>query len=74
MSDNDHRTAIAALRAGAVGHIGKDIEPEDPAELVGRAAEGEVIVSQTAADLLARSVTRGSRRRVAATAQPTDQP
>jgi DNA-binding NarL/FixJ family response regulator len=46
MSGNDHRTAIAALRAGAVGHIGKDIELEDLAELVGRAAEGEVIVSQ----------------------------
>ena len=46
MSGNDHRTAIAALRAGAVGHIGKDIAAEDLAELVGRAAEGEVIVSQ----------------------------
>ncbi len=46
MSVDDHRTAIAALRVGAVGHIGKDIEPERLAELVGRAAEGEVIVSQ----------------------------
>ena len=46
MSVNDHRTAIAALRAGAVGHIGKDVEPEGLAELVGRASEGEVIVSQ----------------------------
>jgi DNA-binding NarL/FixJ family response regulator len=46
VADDDHRTAIAALRAGAVGHIGKDIDPEDLAELVGRAADGEVIVSQ----------------------------
>lgn len=45
-SVNDHRTAIAALRAGAVGHIGKDIDPEGLAELVVRAADGEVIVSQ----------------------------
>jgi DNA-binding NarL/FixJ family response regulator len=46
VSDNDHRTAIAALRAGAVGHISKDIDPEDLGELVRRAADGEIIVSQ----------------------------
>ena len=46
VSVDDDRTAIAALRAGAVGHIGKDVDPEDLAELVGRAADGEVIVSQ----------------------------
>lgn len=46
VSVNDDRTAIAALRAGAVGHIGKDINPEDLAELVVRAADGEVIISQ----------------------------
>ena len=46
VSVDDDRTAIAALRAGAVGHIGKDIDPEDLAELVLRAADGEVIVSQ----------------------------
>ena len=39
-SVNDHRTAIAALRAGAVGHIGKDIDPEGLAELVVRASDG----------------------------------
>ena len=46
VSVDDHRTAIAALRAGAVGHIAKDIDPEELAELVVRAAEGEVIVAQ----------------------------
>jgi DNA-binding NarL/FixJ family response regulator len=46
MSIDDHQTAIEALRAGAVGHIGKEVEPENLAELVGRAADGEVIVSQ----------------------------
>ena len=46
MSVDDDQTALAALRAGAVGHIGKEIEPESLAELVGRAADGEVIVSQ----------------------------
>ena len=43
---NDHRTAIAALRAGAVGHIAKDTDPDGLAELVVRAADGEAIVSQ----------------------------
>jgi DNA-binding NarL/FixJ family response regulator len=46
VSDTDHLTVIAALRAGAVGHIGKDIDPDNLAELVGRVADGEVIVSQ----------------------------
>ena len=46
VSVDDDRTAIAALRAGAVGHIGKDVEPEGLAELVLRAADGEAIVSQ----------------------------
>jgi two-component system, NarL family, response regulator LiaR len=42
---NDHRTAIAALRAGAVGHIGRDVDPEQLAALVIRAADGEVMVA-----------------------------
>lgn len=46
VSVNDHRTAIAALRAGAVGHIAKDTDPDGLAELVVRAAGGEVIISQ----------------------------
>ncbi|HTP19090.1 MAG TPA: response regulator transcription factor [Solirubrobacteraceae bacterium] len=46
VSVNDDRTAIAALRAGAVGHIARDTDPEGLAELVVRAANGEVIVSQ----------------------------
>ena len=46
VSDTDHLTAIAALRAGAVGHIGKDIDPDNLADLVARIADGEVIVSQ----------------------------
>jgi DNA-binding NarL/FixJ family response regulator len=43
---NDHRTAIRALRAGAVGHIGRDVDPEELTELVIRAADGEVVVAQ----------------------------
>ena len=38
--------AIAALRAGAVGHINKDVDPERFASLVIRAAEGEAVVPQ----------------------------
>jgi DNA-binding NarL/FixJ family response regulator len=41
--DDDH-TALAALLAGAVGHVGKDINPARLAELVTRAAAGEAIV------------------------------
>lgn len=44
MSSGDDRTALAALRAGAVGHISKDLEPEVLAGLVLRAAAGEAIV------------------------------
>src|SRR6201996_8163853 len=44
LSSGDDRTAIAALRGGAVGHISKDLEPEVLAGLVLRAAAGEAIV------------------------------
>ena len=43
---NDQQTAIAALRAGAVGHIGKDVDPDGLPELVVGAADGEVNVPQ----------------------------
>jgi len=46
VSVDDDRTAIAALRAGAVGHVEKDIDPDGLAEVVVRAADGDVIVSQ----------------------------
>jgi DNA-binding NarL/FixJ family response regulator len=44
VSVDDHPTAIAALRAGAVGHIEKDGDPARMADLVVRASDGEVIV------------------------------
>jgi DNA-binding NarL/FixJ family response regulator len=37
---------LAALRAGAVGHIDKDVDPDELARLVMRAADGEAIVPQ----------------------------
>ncbi len=46
VSVDDDRTAIAALRAGAVGHIAKDIDPDGLPELVARTADGDVIVPQ----------------------------
>jgi len=46
VSVDDQQTAMAALRAGAVGHIGKDINPDELADLVARAADGEAIVPQ----------------------------
>ena len=41
---DDDRMALAGLLAGAVGHVGKDIDPGKLAELVTRAAAGEAIV------------------------------
>ena len=41
---DDDQTALAALLAGAVGHVGKDINPAKLAELVTRTAAGEAIV------------------------------
>ena len=46
VSVDDQQTAMAALRAGAVGHIDKDINPDELAHLVARAADGEAIVPQ----------------------------
>jgi DNA-binding NarL/FixJ family response regulator len=46
ISVDDDQTAIAALRAGAIGHIDKDIEPNELARLVVRAADGEAVVPQ----------------------------
>jgi DNA-binding NarL/FixJ family response regulator len=46
VSVDDEETAIAALRAGAIGHIPKDTDPAELAVCVERAAEGEAIVPQ----------------------------
>lgn len=44
MSVNDPEMALATLRAGAVGHLSKDIDPHMLARLVMRAVAGEGIV------------------------------
>lgn len=41
---NDDQTAVAALRAGAAGHLSKDTDPATLGRLVARAAAGEAIV------------------------------
>ncbi len=46
VSADDEQAALAALRAGAAGHIGKDVDPDRFARLVVRAADGEAIVPQ----------------------------
>jgi two-component system nitrate/nitrite response regulator NarL len=43
-ADEDDETIVAALRAGAAGHIGKDIEPDDLVRLIGLAVADEAIV------------------------------
>ena len=42
----DDQQAIAGLRAGSVGHIRKDVDPDELARLVVRAADGEAVVPQ----------------------------
>jgi two-component system nitrate/nitrite response regulator NarL len=42
----DDRQAIAGLRGGAVGHVRKDIDPDELARLILRAADGEAIVPE----------------------------
>ena len=44
ISADQDKTALAALRAGAVGHISKDVDPTELVRLVGLAANGEAIV------------------------------
>jgi DNA-binding NarL/FixJ family response regulator len=44
ISADDDETALAALRAGAVGHISKDVEPDQLARLAIRAADGEALI------------------------------
>jgi DNA-binding NarL/FixJ family response regulator len=46
ISADDDQGAVAALRAGAIGHITKDIDPDQLARQVTRAAGGEAIVPQ----------------------------
>ena len=72
LSVNDDRTAIAALRAGAVGHIAKDTDPEGLAELVARAANGEVIVSQRLMPAMLDALREVPGLRLEAAPQPTD--
>jgi two-component system nitrate/nitrite response regulator NarL len=43
----EDEATIALLRAGAIGHISKDLDPDRLARLVERAAAGEAIISRT---------------------------
>ena len=44
ISAGDPRAALETLRAGAVGHIAKETDPEQLAQIVERAADGEPII------------------------------
>lgn len=43
-AEEDDEVVLTALRAGAVGHVSKDLDPDGLAGLVGRVAAGEAIV------------------------------
>jgi len=43
-ADDDDETALTALRLGAIGHVSKNLDLEQLARLIVRAAEGEAIV------------------------------
>jgi two-component system, NarL family, response regulator LiaR len=44
MSSGDEQTALDAIKAGAIGHISKDLDPQALTGLVLRAAAGEAII------------------------------
>jgi DNA-binding NarL/FixJ family response regulator len=46
ISAHDDEAALAAVRAGAVGHIDKDVEPDELARLAIRAADGQAVIPQ----------------------------
>jgi DNA-binding NarL/FixJ family response regulator len=46
ISAHDDEAALAAVRAGAVGYIDKDVEPDELARLAIRAASGEAVIPQ----------------------------
>lgn len=46
MVSTDDQQAIAGLRAGAIGHIRKDIDPDELTRLITRVADGEAIIPQ----------------------------
>jgi DNA-binding NarL/FixJ family response regulator len=47
ISANDPRSAISALRAGAVGHVAKDVDPARLPWIVERVASGESIIPKS---------------------------
>jgi DNA-binding NarL/FixJ family response regulator len=47
ISANDPRGAVPALRAGAVGHVAKDVDPTRLPAIVERVASGESIIPQS---------------------------
>jgi DNA-binding NarL/FixJ family response regulator len=52
----DDETALTALRAGAIGHVSKDLDPEHLARLIVQVAEGEAIVPRRLVMPLLRAV------------------
>ena len=46
IATDDQPSALAALHAGAIGHINKNVEPDEFAHQVLRAADGEPIIPQ----------------------------
>jgi two-component system nitrate/nitrite response regulator NarL len=56
VSTGDDEAALAALRAGAIGHASKDLDPQTLVALVLRAANGEAIVPRRLVTPLLRSL------------------
>jgi len=55
VSDNEE-DVLSALRAGADGYLLKDMEPEDIAVELHRAAQGHIVLSDHTSQLIARSL------------------
>ena len=74
ISAGDPRAALQTLRAGAVGHIAKETDPEQLARIVEQVADGEPIIPSPLLGRTARTHQRNTRRRLATPAQPPHHP
>ena len=61
-SATDEARAVAALRAGAIGYVRKDAEPQVLLDAIRAAAHGRTLLDATVADALLHELTRDQTR------------
>jgi two-component system nitrate/nitrite response regulator NarL len=61
VSDNEE-DVLSALRAGAEGYLLKDMEPEDMLEMINKALQGTLVISERLTQLLAKALREEDKR------------